>query len=130
MLGTRPDRRIVYCLICRKPYENLSTHLKKLNYVLDTSRPANELIVRTSKACLTRADFWTLGLRKEMDSTIGNACLELIQQIAFSKGKNIYVEDLYVCPTWLQQKNRSTAHLNVSMSTSLFYLKTYIMHHD
>ncbi|XP_025766090.1 uncharacterized protein LOC109197590 isoform X2 [Oreochromis niloticus] len=72
-----------------------------LNYVLDISRPKDELIVETSSGCLTRADFWTLGLNKQMESTIGNGCFELITKIVQSKGISIYIENLYVTWTWL-----------------------------
>lgn len=40
-----------------------------LNYILDIERPGNELIVRTANTVLTRADFWTLGLNRDMEST-------------------------------------------------------------
>ncbi|CAL8310504.1 unnamed protein product [Boreogadus saida] len=57
-----------------------------LAYILDIERPGTELIVKTQRGCcLTRADIQTLGLNNEMGSTIGNACFELIQQIAQSK---------------------------------------------
>ncbi|XP_051811195.1 LOW QUALITY PROTEIN: uncharacterized protein LOC127536032 [Acanthochromis polyacanthus] len=74
----------------------------KLDYVLDTEGPQTELILKTGKSCLTRGDFRTLGLTLEMESTIGNACFELIEKIAQSKGKYIFVADLYVVPTWRQ----------------------------
>ncbi|XP_072567723.1 uncharacterized protein [Paramormyrops kingsleyae] len=72
-----------------------------LNYVLDISRPKDELIVETSTGCLTRADFWTLGLNEQMESTVGNGCFELITKIVQSKGISIYIENLYVTRTWL-----------------------------
>ncbi|CAI5686400.1 unnamed protein product [Oreochromis niloticus] len=72
-----------------------------LNYVLDISRPKDELIVETSSGCITRADFWTLGLNKQMESTIENGCFELITKIVQSKGISIYIENLYVTRTWL-----------------------------
>nr|XP_054603867.1 uncharacterized protein LOC129165250 isoform X1 [Nothobranchius furzeri]XP_054603868.1 uncharacterized protein LOC129165250 isoform X1 [Nothobranchius furzeri] len=72
-----------------------------LNYVLDISRPKDELIVETSSGCLTRADFWTLGLNKEMESTIANGCFELITKIVQSKGISVYIGNLYVTRTWL-----------------------------
>ncbi|XP_041859627.1 uncharacterized protein LOC121651457 [Melanotaenia boesemani] len=78
-----------------------------LNYVLDTRRPGNEVIVRTLKSTLTRSDFLTLGLRQDMESTIGNACFEIIEKIALSKGTNVYVVDLYICPTWLPPLNNN-----------------------
>uniref|UniRef100_A0A8P4KT55 Uncharacterized protein n=1 Tax=Dicentrarchus labrax TaxID=13489 RepID=A0A8P4KT55_DICLA len=71
-----------------------------LKYVLDTENPAGKLIVKTGKSCLTRADFWGLGLNKEMESTIGNAGFEVIEKIAQSQGKTIFVADLYIVPTW------------------------------
>lgn len=79
---------------------------KLLKYVLDINRSKDELIVRTSKAFLTRADFWTLGLNQEMEATVGNGCFEMIGKIAQSQGKNIYIEDLYVPPTWLPPSSR------------------------
>ncbi|KAF6723618.1 hypothetical protein FQA47_017165, partial [Oryzias melastigma] len=57
-----------------------------LQYVLDTRRPGNELIVQTfKKTCLTRSDFLTLGLRRDVESTILNACFEMLERIALSK---------------------------------------------
>ncbi|KAG1925878.1 hypothetical protein F2P79_025235 [Pimephales promelas] len=77
-----------------------------LNYILDIERPGKELIVRTTNnAVLNRADFWTLGFNRDMESTIGNGCFELIKSIAYSKGKNIYVANLHVVPTWLPPNN-------------------------
>ncbi|CAI5669792.1 unnamed protein product [Oreochromis niloticus] len=64
-----------------------------LNYVLDISRPKDELIVETSSGCITRADFWTLGLNKQMESTIGNGCFELITKIVQSKVLYVVYED-------------------------------------
>lgn len=59
--------------------------LHQLQYNLDIEKPETELIVKTQKGCLTRGDFWTLGLNNEMESNIGNACFQLIEQIAQSK---------------------------------------------
>ncbi|KAI7814046.1 hypothetical protein IRJ41_006925 [Triplophysa rosa] len=41
-----------------------------LSYVLDIERPGNELIVRTANAVLNRSDFWTLGLNRDMESSV------------------------------------------------------------
>ncbi|XP_035860031.1 uncharacterized protein LOC116036881 [Sander lucioperca] len=72
-----------------------------LRYVLDPKRPGHELIVRNNNICLTRLDFCTLGLHQQIESTIGNACFDMIKRIAVSKGKNVHIVDLYVGPTWL-----------------------------
>ncbi|KAK7895205.1 hypothetical protein WMY93_020530 [Mugilogobius chulae] len=78
-----------------------SAQVTLLNYVLDEEGPVNELIVRTTKTALTRSDFQSLGLQQHwMESNIGNDCFDLIQKIAEVKGKNIFVVDFYVVPTW------------------------------
>uniref|UniRef100_A0A3B3BZI3 Uncharacterized LOC112141289 n=1 Tax=Oryzias melastigma TaxID=30732 RepID=A0A3B3BZI3_ORYME len=77
-----------------------------LQYILDTRSPGNELLVQTERqTCLTRSDFLTLGLRREVESTILNACFEMMERIALSKGKDVYTVDLYVSPTWLPPMN-------------------------
>ncbi|XP_061896225.1 uncharacterized protein LOC133645678 isoform X1 [Entelurus aequoreus] len=45
-----------------------------LEYVLACDRPAMELIVKEGGVCLTREEFWSLGLSRDMDSTDGK-CL-------------------------------------------------------
>lgn len=44
----------------------------KLNYVLDETRPMEELIVKDGQTGLTRENLVTLGLRREMDSIVRN----------------------------------------------------------
>ncbi|KAG2460463.1 MUM1 protein, partial [Polypterus senegalus] len=73
------------------PEEDIDTRVKemkalneKLKYVLDPHRPSAELIVKEGNICLTREDFWSLGLNQCMDSN----------------GKDIHVVDMYVVPTW------------------------------
>ncbi|XP_061906393.1 uncharacterized protein LOC133652062 isoform X3 [Entelurus aequoreus] len=53
-----------------------------LEYVLACDRPATELIVKEGGVCLTQEEFWSLGLSRDMDSTIGDACLQLVQEAA------------------------------------------------
>lgn len=43
-----------------------------LNYVLDKSRPGAEYIVKEGPICVTRGEFWSLGLQRDMDSTVSN----------------------------------------------------------
>ncbi|KAL1267269.1 hypothetical protein QQF64_002944 [Cirrhinus molitorella] len=87
-----------------------SVQEKLLRYILDTERLADEVIVKEGATCLTRADFWTLGLRREMESDIGNACMKLIYEEARAHGKDIYIADMYIVATWKSGKK----------STSLF----------
>lgn len=70
-----------------------------LKYVLDENRPPGELIVKQGKICLTREEFWSLGLSQFMDSNIGNACLKILEEAAQRNGKNVHIADLYVVPT-------------------------------
>uniref|UniRef100_A0A9J8AZM3 Uncharacterized protein n=1 Tax=Cyprinus carpio carpio TaxID=630221 RepID=A0A9J8AZM3_CYPCA len=65
-----------------KPHNLLQDKL--LRYILDTGRLAEEVIVKEGVICLLREDFWTLGLRREMESD----------------GKDIYTADMYVVTTW------------------------------
>uniref|UniRef100_A0A671UD99 Uncharacterized protein n=1 Tax=Sparus aurata TaxID=8175 RepID=A0A671UD99_SPAAU len=67
-----------------------------LTMSLDTEKPESEPIVKTKKSCLTRGDFWTLGLKLEMESTVGSH----LQY--FPQGKCNFVVDLYAVPTWRQ----------------------------
>ncbi|KAK1877154.1 Tyrosine-protein phosphatase 10D [Dissostichus eleginoides] len=51
-----------------------------LSYVLDHNRPGAEVIVKEGDVCLTREDFWSLGLPQSMESNIGNTCLKMVQE--------------------------------------------------
>ncbi|XP_056614789.1 uncharacterized protein LOC130429956 [Triplophysa dalaica] len=86
----------------KKPHNPLQDKL--LRYILDTMRLADEVIVKEGATCLTRADFWTLGLRRDMESEIGNACMKIIYD-ARAHGKDIYIADLYLVPTWKTDKD-------------------------
>ncbi|XP_061909670.1 uncharacterized protein LOC133653880 isoform X5 [Entelurus aequoreus] len=35
-----------------------------------------------------------------MDSTIGNACLQLVQEAAQRHGKDVFIANMYIVPTW------------------------------
>ncbi|XP_061899584.1 uncharacterized protein LOC133647870 isoform X2 [Entelurus aequoreus] len=71
-----------------------------LEYVLACDRPAMELIIKEGGVCLTREEFWSLGLSRDMDSTIGNACLQLLQEAAQRHGKDVFIANMYIVPTW------------------------------
>uniref|UniRef100_A0A8C6LUJ6 Uncharacterized protein n=1 Tax=Nothobranchius furzeri TaxID=105023 RepID=A0A8C6LUJ6_NOTFU len=71
-----------------------------VEYVLDQNRPPGELLVKEDKICLTREDFWSLGLEQSMESTIGNACLKIVGEAAQRHGKDVHIADLYVVTTW------------------------------
>uniref|UniRef100_A0A8C6SRF9 CxC7-like cysteine cluster associated with KDZ transposases domain-containing protein n=1 Tax=Neogobius melanostomus TaxID=47308 RepID=A0A8C6SRF9_9GOBI len=71
-----------------------------LNYILDQGRPSGELIVKDGQICLTREDFWSLGLKESLESNIGNACLKIVEEEAKRVGKYVYIADLYAVATW------------------------------
>ncbi|KAL1005300.1 hypothetical protein UPYG_G00057330 [Umbra pygmaea] len=85
-----------------------------LDYMLDTGRPALEIIVKEGPTCLTQKEFGRLGLRRNLDSTIGNACMKLIHEAAQQHGKDIYIEDMYVVPTWKQTQTNMADNFLVS----------------
>nr|XP_017211246.2 uncharacterized protein LOC101886291 isoform X1 [Danio rerio] len=90
-----------------KPWERYWHPLqeKLLDYVLDRNRPGSEIIVKEGQVCLIREEFWSLGLLRDMDSHIGNACMKLICEMARQIGKDIYIEDFYVVPVWKETPN-------------------------
>uniref|UniRef100_A0A672GMW7 Uncharacterized protein n=1 Tax=Salarias fasciatus TaxID=181472 RepID=A0A672GMW7_SALFA len=77
---------------------------KVLEYVLDQNRPPGELLVKEGNTCLTREDFWSLGLAQCMESTIGNACLKIVGEAAKRHGKDVHIADLYAVATWKDQQ--------------------------
>ncbi|CAM4545501.1 unnamed protein product [Leuciscus chuanchicus] len=72
-----------------------------VSYVLDEGRPANEIMIKDGPTCLTRENRLSLGLNREMDSMVGNACLRLVKEIVELQGKNVFIMDLHIPPTWL-----------------------------
>ncbi|KAL3059648.1 hypothetical protein OYC64_014286 [Pagothenia borchgrevinki] len=88
-----------------KPWEKDRNYIQDqlLNYVLDTARPGSEIVVKEGHTCITREEFWSLGLGRNMDAHIGNACMKWIHEAAREHGKDIYIEVMYIGPTW---KNR------------------------
>ncbi|XP_042609683.1 uncharacterized protein LOC122142532 [Cyprinus carpio] len=92
-LATPHSVHVTHCVIAQCNHDILS-------YVLDTRRPGAEIIIKEGPTCLTREEFWSLGLPRDMDSQIGNACFKLIHEAAQPHGKDIYIEDMYVIPTW------------------------------
>ncbi|KAJ8358658.1 hypothetical protein SKAU_G00151830 [Synaphobranchus kaupii] len=91
----------LYSFLGEKWQKDLNPHQEKLlEYVLDTDRPAAELMIKDGIICLTREDFWSLGLNRCMDSNIGNACLKIVGEAAQRQGSDVHIVDMYVVPTW------------------------------
>ncbi|XP_073789693.1 uncharacterized protein isoform X1 [Danio rerio] len=78
---------------------------KLLDYVLERNRPGSEIFVKEGQVCLIREEFWSLGLLRDMDSHIGNACMKLICEMARQIGKDIYIKDFFVLPVWKTTPN-------------------------
>ncbi|KAJ8332142.1 hypothetical protein SKAU_G00428700 [Synaphobranchus kaupii] len=57
-------------------------------------------MIKDGTICLTREDFWSLGLNKCMDSDIGNACLKIVGEAAQRQGRDVHIVNMYVVPTW------------------------------
>ncbi|XP_077092035.1 uncharacterized protein LOC143744406 [Siphateles boraxobius] len=111
VLGTTPAAAIDYSLTFMPFVKEWNPIQEKLlNYVLDTGRPAAEIIVKEGPLCITREEFWSLGLLRDMDSHIGNACFKLIHEAAQQHGKDIYIEDLFVVATWKDTQSNITAN--------------------
>ncbi|XP_016429426.1 uncharacterized protein LOC107756730 [Sinocyclocheilus rhinocerous] len=110
-LGKPPTAAIDYSLTFKPFAKELNPIQDKLlNYVLDTGRPAAEIIVKEGPLCITREEFWSLGLLRDLDSHIGNACFKLIHEADQQHGKDIYIEDMFVVPTWKDTQSNITAN--------------------
>ncbi|XP_054596460.2 gypsy retrotransposon integrase-like protein 1 isoform X1 [Nothobranchius furzeri] len=70
-----------------------------LNYVLDKNRSGTEIVVKDGDVCLTREDFWSLGLPQCMEANIGNACFRLVKEAAQRHGIDVHILDMYAVPT-------------------------------
>ncbi|KAI4830463.1 hypothetical protein KUCAC02_002093 [Chaenocephalus aceratus] len=87
-----------------------------VNNVLDETRPMEELIVKDCHTCLTRKNLVTLGLKWEMDSMVGHAYLRLIHEAMQYQGKDVFIVDLHVPPTWLAP-NHCDARLSLPVDS-------------
>ncbi|KAG5260882.1 hypothetical protein AALO_G00297600 [Alosa alosa] len=82
-----PDRQILYCLKCKKPYENLSTHMRKVCMKKDTEEMRKE---RLRQAKISQKDWtkvarsWEYGEIAELMNS-ADPCRALIERLE-SKG--------------------------------------------
>ncbi|KAG1940192.1 hypothetical protein F2P79_016907 [Pimephales promelas] len=72
-----------------------------LDYVLDIKGDPEEEIVQANNSILTRSDFWTLGLERDVEATIANCCFNIIAKAANARGIATMAVDAYVVVTWL-----------------------------
>lgn len=80
------------CFSCHTHYYNNNICYLQLNYVLDTGRPAAEIIVKEGPLCITREEFWSLGLLRDMDSYVSTGKL-----INTRKGNGMFFICFYAC---------------------------------
>ncbi|XP_053289770.1 uncharacterized protein LOC128450385, partial [Pleuronectes platessa] len=55
--------------------------LKSLSHVLDETKSHTQHLAMVNNIILTRFDFWTLGLQQDMEGTILNSCLKMIEKV-------------------------------------------------
>ncbi|KAG5280437.1 hypothetical protein AALO_G00089140 [Alosa alosa] len=82
-----PDRQIIYCLKCKKPYGNLSTHMRKVCMKKDTEEMRKERLrqAKTSQKDWTKvARSWEYGEIAELMNS-ADPCRGLIERLE-SKG--------------------------------------------
>ncbi|CAM4597191.1 unnamed protein product [Leuciscus chuanchicus] len=76
-------------------------YIPLLDYVLDSKGDPKEEIVQANNSILTRSDFWTLGLERDVEATIANCCFNIIVKTAIAHGIATATVDAYVVVTWL-----------------------------
>ncbi|XP_056091692.1 uncharacterized protein LOC130071101 [Rhinichthys klamathensis goyatoka] len=66
-----------------------------LDYVLNIKGDPKEEIVQANNSILTRSDFWTLGLERDVEATIANCCFNIIVKAANAHGIATVAVDAY-----------------------------------
>ncbi|XP_058614543.1 uncharacterized protein LOC131529049 [Onychostoma macrolepis] len=70
------------------------------DYVLDCTKPQNEVIGSVGTTVLRRADCVGLGTSCQLEATVANCCLSLICHLAGQKGLDVLAVDSYVLACW------------------------------
>ncbi|KAL1277203.1 hypothetical protein QQF64_023876 [Cirrhinus molitorella] len=70
------------------------------DYVLDCTKPQDEVIGSVGTTVLRRADCVGLGTECELEATVANCCLSLICHLAGQKGLDVLAVDSYVLACW------------------------------
>ncbi|XP_030231361.1 uncharacterized protein LOC115557583 isoform X3 [Gadus morhua] len=74
-----------------------------LSHVLDEAKSHTQHLAMVNNIILTRFDFWTLGLQRDMEGTILNSCLKMIEK----RVENLFAADSYVISTWFPPSLRN-----------------------
>ncbi|RVE69020.1 hypothetical protein OJAV_G00073560 [Oryzias javanicus] len=67
-------------------------------------------MVKEGNICLTREDFWSLGLEQCMEFAIGNACLKIVGEAA-RRHENYRSKDILIFPSWSRQAGHADHYL-------------------
>ncbi|RVE55525.1 hypothetical protein OJAV_G00235440 [Oryzias javanicus] len=67
-----------------------------LTQVLDNAKNPRDHIAMVDSCILTRSDFWSLGLERDVEGTILNCCLKIIEK----KVDHVFAASSYVTATW------------------------------
>ncbi|XP_058639161.1 uncharacterized protein LOC131544754 isoform X2 [Onychostoma macrolepis] len=70
------------------------------DYVLDCTKPQDEVIGSVGTTVLRRADCVGLGTSCQLEATVANCCLSLICHLAGQKGSDVLAVDSYVLACW------------------------------
>ncbi|XP_061880179.1 uncharacterized protein LOC133631974 isoform X2 [Entelurus aequoreus] len=74
-----------------------------LSHVLDETKSHTQHLAMVNNIILTRFDFWTLGLQRDMEGTILNSCLKMIEK----RVENLFAADSYVISSWFPPSSRN-----------------------
>ncbi len=88
--------------------------------MLNKNRPSEELIIKQGQICLTREDFWSLGLSQYMESNV-----RMLSVLIYCT-KNKFLDNAQ-CYTWQlsQGCNHSAIHFRSEMPASRLWKKLH-----
>ncbi|XP_073715712.1 uncharacterized protein [Misgurnus anguillicaudatus] len=71
-----------------------------LNNALDVSKCKDELLITVYNTTLNRSDLWCLGLGRDVEGTILNCCLKVVETIAKSQNVNVFSASSHQIEKW------------------------------
>lgn len=101
-----------------------------LNNALDVSKCKDELLITVYNTTLNRSDLWCLGLGRDVEGTILNCCLKVVETIAKSQNVNVFSASSHQIEKWPDRTLKDQLlHLPLDENIDWFIFPTWIPGH-